>query len=460
MMNIGVRNNIQLAGKNVTVIGAARSGVAAARLLARVGAKVFLSDKDTSASDSPDVSGLKRVGIDTEFGAHSDRIYDADIMVVSPGVHQDAEIVKIAKQNHIPVISEVELASWHTELPIVAVTGSNGKTTTASILADMFMHAGYSTFLAGNIGIPFSKIVLENIDRAPEDGIHVLEISSFQMEHVYHFRPKVAVLLNLTADHLDRYPSMQNYAETKMRIIERMAGEDRVVYNNDDPMLRRLTKEVANRIPFSLGHHSQAVFRMNEEKIYDESHEIVIYLKDMALPGRHNVANFLAAATASQIFGVPLDGIRHVMKTFRGVPHRLEHVRTLNDIKFYNDSKATNVGSVRVALDSFSQPIILILGGRDKGADFRELLPHATPHVQLAVVLGEAADRIEQALFPNIPCKRVETIESAVSLAYGEAKPESVVLLSPACASFDMFENYEERGDTFKQAVRNLRRPD
>lgn len=449
---------IPLEDKRVSVIGAGRSGIAAAALLKAVGADVLLSDRNPDLERSKEIVRLKQSGVETELGVHSDSIFHADLMIVSPGVPQNAHLITVARERGVPVASEIEFASWYTDLPIVAVTGSNGKTTTATVLNHMFRQGDYTPFLSGNIGTPFSSIVVQHLHEAPANGIHVLEISSFQMEHIWYFRPHIAVLLNLSPDHLDRYASMAEYVSAKMRIIENMTEDDHIVYNGDDPVLRGHVKPRARLIPFSLHKNPEALFRVNEKKVYDQSEEIVIYLKDISLPGRHNLANFLAAATASRILNVPLRGISEVMKTFRGVPHRLEHVRTIDGIDFFNDSKATNIQSVKTAIDAFSRPIILIMGGRDKGADFRELLPLATEKVKQILVLGETADRIEETLSHVVPCKKVTTVESAVSLAHQNAEKGDAVLLSPGCASFDMFVNFEERGETFKKAVNRLRR--
>lgn len=448
---------IRLEGKRVSVIGALRSGTAAAGLLSVIGARVFISDMDPNLEGQEETTDLRKEGVESEFGIHTEKIYEADLMVVSPGVPQNAEVVLTAMERGIPVVSEVELASWYTELPIVAVTGSNGKTTTATILADMYREGDYVPLLAGNIGFPFSRSVLEILEKEPRNGIHVLEISSFQMEHIHGFRPKIAVLLNLSPDHLDRYSSMKNYVDAKMRIVENMKEEDHVVYNVDDPLLRQHVDTKARLTPFSLGSHRNVLFHVNEKSVYDESQEILISLEDILLPGRHNLANFLAAATAGKLLDVPRRGIRKVMKTFRGVPHRLEQVRTLDGIEFYNDSKATNVQSVKMAIDAFSRPLILIMGGRDKGADFMELLPPMTSKVKQVLVLGEAADRIQETLSRSIPCNKVTTIDSAVSLAHDIGENGDVVLLSPGCASFDMFKNFEKRGEAFKAAVKRLR---
>ena len=456
-MDIRSRHSIQLEGKKVTVIGAARSGKAAAQLLTELGAKVFLSDSSQTYETDEELSKLANLGVEIELGDHSKRSYEADLMVISPGVPQDAEIISVAVEKTIPVIGEVELASWFTQLPIIAVTGSNGKTTTSTILANMVKQGNYTPFLAGNIGVPFSKTVYELFGDEPENGIHILEISSFQMEHILHFKPKMAVLLNLTTDHIDRYSSIDSYAAAKMNLVKNMTEQDFVIYNLDDPGLLKYLHTEAIRVPFSIQKNANTVFSVNETKITDEFEKILVYLKDIALPGQHNLSNLLAAATASEILDIPYSGINRVMKTFCGVPHRLEHIRTLKGVDYYNDSKATNIHSVNVAIDSFSRPIILIMGGRDKGADFQDLLPKASSKVKQILVLGEAADRIQQTLSRDIPCSQVSTIDSAVFQAQKMAEPGDVVLLSPGCASFDMFKNFEERGDQFRTAVFNLR---
>ena len=456
MIDITVRENIELRGKMVAVIGARKSGTAAARLLNKVGADVLLSDQNESPPATKNLSELERLGVATEFGGHSEKIYASDMMVVSPGVPQNAGAIRRASEKEIPVVSEIELASWFTDLPIVAVTGSNGKTTTTAMLAEMCAKDKFTPFLAGNIGIPFSETVASILDAQPENGVHILEISSFQMEHIRHFRPKVAVLLNLSADHLDRYSSMAEYAAAKIRIIENMTADDTVVFNSDDLQLSEMIHTPAQLIPFALAGHSDSFFSVNETKVYDEANEILIYKKDVSLPGVHNLANFLAAATACRLLDVTVEAIQDVMQTFSGVPHRLEHVRTFDGVDYYNDSKATNIDSVKVSLDSFPGPVILIMGGRDKGANFRELHPFLAGKVKQIIVLGEAADRIQESLSPIPPSIRAHSLDSAVSLAHDYSASGDTVLLAPGCASFDMFANFEERGDCFKQGVNAL----
>ena len=320
----------------------------------------------------------------------------------------------------------------------------------------MCRQAGLTTYESGNIGTPFSKVVLENLGSEPENAVHVLEVSSFQMEQIHHFKPDVAILLNLSPDHLDRYGIMDKYVAAKLRIVENMTNKDHVVYNRDDKLLSKTLKTEAKMVPFSTGSGGGIRFNLNETKIYNESHEPFIYLDEISLPGSHNVANFLAAATAAEIIDVGEAAIKQVMKTFSGVPHRLEQLNTLDGITFYNDSKATNIESVKVALQSFNVPVVLILGGRDKGGDFNELTPYLADGVKLVITLGEAAERIEKTLSNHPPFLRADSMASAVSLAFQNSEAGDIILLSPGCTSFDMFDNFEQRGDTFREEVMRL----
>ncbi|MBH31867.1 MAG: UDP-N-acetylmuramoyl-L-alanine--D-glutamate ligase [Candidatus Marinimicrobia bacterium] len=452
MMDISQKNMIDLTGRKVAVIGGARSGLAAAMLLKEVGASPFVSE----ASNTFDIDRLDEMDIAYETGGHSEKVIESDLMMVSPGVPQDSDVVKQATAHAIPVVSEIELASWFTSNSIAAVTGSNGKTTTTSMLAEMCRNCGMTTFESGNIGTPFSTVVLENLGREMEDAVHVLEVSSFQMEQIHHFKPTVAVILNLSPDHLDRYGTMDAYVDAKLRIVENMTEGDHVVYNSADSLLRRRLKTGGTLVPFALNATDNLLFSLNETKIYDRSEKPFVYLSEISLPGRHNISNFLAAATAARLLKVDEEAIKNVMKTFSGVPHRLEKVRTLDNVTFYNDSKATNIESVKVAVESFKSPVTLILGGRDKGADFKELTPTLADGVKLVITLGEAAERIEKTLPKNPPFLRADSMASAVSLAYKKSIAGDVVLLSPGCTSFDMFDDFENRGDIFREEVMNL----
>lgn len=447
-----------LSSKKITVVGGAISGMAVCRLLTKVGAKAFLTDKRIPDGWPDKEQELSQLGIEFETGGHTEKSLETDLIVVSPGVPQDADILTQAGERGIPVVSEIEMASWHTELPIAAVTGSNGKTTTSFILAKMSSHGGYETFLAGNIGFPFADTVRSILGNEPDNGLHVLEISSFQMEHIRHFRPKIAVLLNLTADHLDRYPDMDAYARAKMNILNNMTENDWVVFNEDDAGLKPYLQTAARKVPFSLSRTPEALFTVNETKIYDETEEIIIYLKDVSLPGRHNLSNFLAAATVSRLLEIDSDNIRNIMTTFPGVEHRIEFVEELNGVKFYNDSKATNVDSVEVALRSFDNPLIVIMGGLDKGGDFSQLIPLIKSNVKEIILVGEATRIIAEAYSGVVHTQNAGDIHTAVDAAFHSAQSGDIVLLSPGCASFDQFKNYEERGKAFKTAVAGLKR--
>ena len=458
MTNWVDRPTQDLSGKNVTVVGGARSGMAVCRLLAEVKATAFLTDQKEPVNWTEKKQELSQLGIEYEIDGHTEKSLEADLIVVSPGVPLDADILTQAGEKGIPVVSEVELASWFTNLPIAAVTGSNGKTTTTTMLAEMCRYGGYETFLAGNIGFPFSDAVRSIIGNEPKNGLHVLEVSSFQMEHIRHFKPKVAVLLNLTADHLDRYTDMDAYARAKMNILNNMTENDQVVHNEDDPGLKPYLETSAQLIPFSLSTVPNALFTVNETKIYDATDEILIYLKDVSLRGKHNLSNFLAAATASNLLNIDSNSIGKVMSSFPGVEHRIEFVDNLEGVEFYNDSKATNVESVEVALKSFDNPLLVIMGGLDKGGDFRQLIPFMKSNVKKIVLVGKAAGIIAEAFSGVVPTQNARDIYSAVQIAFQLAQSGDVVLLSPGCASFDQFENFEERGKAFKAAIANLKR--
>ncbi|MFL3050283.1 MAG: UDP-N-acetylmuramoyl-L-alanine--D-glutamate ligase [Candidatus Neomarinimicrobiota bacterium] len=452
MMNILNHQIVELGGMKVSVIGGAKSGIAAAMLLKEVGAYPFVSDMNKSA----ELCLLNDMNIPNEIGDHSERVYDCNLMVVSPGIHQDSEVIAKAKKKSIPVISEIELAYWFSSIPIVAITGSNGKTTTTTILAEMCRKSGFKTFESGNIGTPFSTTVLDNLNNNFKNAIHILEVSSFQMEQIQHFKPQVAIILNLSEDHLDRYGTMESYINAKLNIVNNMSSDNHLVYNLDDKLLCKAIKTEATLVPFSLKVQNDLYFNLNETKIYNKIGEPFFFLDEMKIKGAHNISNFLAAATAAKIINVDDYAIKEVMKTFTGVPHRLEKVRTEGGVTFYNDSKATNLESVKVALESFEAPIILIIGGRNKGGSFKGLKPLFTNRVKLVIAIGEAADEIEKDFYKSPPVQKVVSMASAVSLAYKNSIEGDIVLLSPGCTSFDMFENFEDRGNIFKKEVMRL----
>ena len=455
-MNLKNRSAISIIEKKVSVIGLGKSGYAATILAHYLGGKVFASDLGNTTEILYRASQLRQKGIKCETGQHSNQIYDADLWVVSPGIPKEADIIIEAQKYNIPIVGEIEFASWFTETPIIAVTGSNGKTTTVHILAAMCQSDSINGKLAGNMGIPFSEIIIDEIKYPNPNRVYILEISSFQMEFIHHFRPIIGIFLNISPDHLDRHKTMAEYVAMKLNMVKNQTSGDAIVYNKDDPQLSKSIKNYPGKmLPFSLL-QSNVIFPLNATKIYDANGEPFIYMHDLALPGKHNLANMLAAATAANHIGIDKKIIADVMKSFSGVEHRLEHVKKLNEIVYINDSKATNLDSVIVAIESFDRPIVLILGGRNKGADFRLLLPHTKRHVKLIISYGEAGGEIAAAIGDAVRLKQVTSLMDAVATAHNLAIPGDIVLLSPGCASFDQFSDFEERGQQFKSWVHEL----
>ena len=453
-MNIHDRATIEIRGKKIVILGLALSGAAAAKLAVRQGADVFVSDNQDTLALQGTLTDLKALGIPGELGQHSDQIYDADLWIISPGIAQDSELVQKAQSNDIPIVSEIEFSSWFTTAPILAITGSNGKTTTAHLLAEMIQTDDLHGALAGNVGIPFAEMVLEDLVNPDPKRVWVLEISSFQMEFIEHFKPYIAIFLNITPDHLNRYPSMKEYIAAKMNMWSRQTAEDFIVYNADDTILvEEIAESTSRKIAFGLGHHPEAIFQPNRTKIYTEEHATLIEMNQLALPGKHNLANALAAATAAHLMGIPNKSIATTMSQFSGVPHRLEPIAEINGVTYINDSKATNLDAVQVALESFTQPIILLLGGLDKGGDFRSLLPHTHNNLKEVIAFGQAKELILTALRDAVRSTSVMDLKEALELAQNCSQPGDVVLLSPGCASFDQFENFEKRGDHFRSLV-------
>ena len=453
-MNIQNGANIEICGKKIVVLGLALSGIAAAKLAARQGADVFVSDNQDTSELQGTLTDLKELGINGELGQHSNQIYDADLWIISPGIPQDSELVQKGHHKGISIVSEIEFASWFTEAPILAITGSNGKTTTAHLLAEMIQTDDLHGLLAGNVGIPFSAMVLKDLENPDSKRVWILEISSFQMEFITHFKPYIAIFLNITPDHLNRYPSMKEYIAAKMKMWSRQTAEDFIVYNADDTILvEEIAESTSRKIAFGLDHHPEAIFQPNRTKIYTEEHATLIEMNQLALPGKHNLANALAAATAAHLMGIPNKFISATMSQFSGVPHRLESVAEINGVTYINDSKATNLDAVQVALKSFSQPIILLLGGLDKGGDFRSLLPHTHNNLKEVIAFGQAKELILTALRDAVRSTSVMDLKEALELAQNCSQPGDVVLLSPGCASFDQFNNFEERGNYFRSLV-------
>ena len=451
--------------KQVTVVGGARSGRAVAQLLAEAGATVFLTEQGPPPDGLEEA--LDEAGVAHEFGGHTARALDADFMVLSPGVPTQSNVVQQTRRSGIAVYSEIEAASWFCEAPIVAITGTNGKTTTTSLTGHVFRRAladapEREVIVAGNIGYPFSDYVL---DAGPRDVV-VLEVSSFQLDHVDTFRPRVSVILNITPDHLDRYDhDFHAYAQAKFNILRRQGEGDVVVYNRDDELVRDYVTETApEQGVWALGCTQAAgagpgAFLRDDRIVLriDDEDEPLMQRDELALRGRHNLYNSLAAAVSARVMEVENSVIRESLAGFEGVPHRLEEVRTVDGVLYVNDSKATNVNAVWYALESFDRPVVLIAGGRDKGNDYTDLKPLVREGVRAVVAMGESADTLYEELGAEADERaRARSMEEALDFAQGFARRGDAVLLSPACSSFDMYDNYEERGDLFRRLVKTL----
>ncbi len=429
-------------------------------MLAETGASVFVSDAGQIDRNTTDLFDAH--GINWESGVHTASALNCEAMVLSPGVPTEAAIVQEAISIQRSVLSEIEVAFRHCAADIVAITGSNGKTTTTTLTGHILEYATRDTsrhvFVAGNIGAAFSDIALT---AGPQDVV-VLEVSSFQLDHIRLFRPRVSVILNITPDHLDRYGGdFHAYASSKLRVYENQRTDDVLVVNGDDELLRDITTTTdgPRRLTISLREEvAEGGFLAGDEMIIRVNNkEMRMPTEDLPLRGRHNLYNSLAAAVAARAMEVRSDVIRESIASFQGVPHRLEFVRELDGVRYYNDSKATNVNAVWYALESFTEPIVLIAGGRDKGNDYSSLRQLVRRRVRTLIALGESAEEIEAELGPEASrAVRVDSMDAAVQTARIVAEEGDVVLLSPACASFDMFENYEHRGDTFKKLVGSL----
>ncbi len=451
----------EINGKHIVIAGAARSGVAAARLLKRKGAVPFISDAGTIPEAVQTL--LNNEGIRFEQNMHSDSALEGDFLVVSPGVPDSSSIIHGYITRNKEVFSEVEVASWFCRSPIIAVTGTNGKTSVASWMSHTWKIAGKDHILAGNIGMAFSDFV---DDTAPDKDV-LLEISSFQLDHIESFQPYVSIILNITPDHLDRYKNDFNlYADSKLSITANQSATDWFIYNFNDPILSGHAKQIAGKentpqlLAFTGGGEvASGAFVRNGNLILklNDNEEQIMQIGEIGLKGLHNLQNGMATALAARASEIKNEFIRESLKSFEGVTHRLEFVRKYEGVSYINDSKATNINSVWYALNSFNMPVVLILGGRDKGNDYRLLENQLREKVHTIVAIGEARQTIKLQLDKVVPhLTEADSMKDAVKKARKAAKRGEIVLLSPACSSFDMFENFEHRGNEFKQAVLDL----
>ena len=443
--------------KRLVILGGGESGVGTAILGKQKGWEVFLSDKGSLKPHYRET--LNKEGIQWEEGTHTEeKILSADVIMKSPGIPDKAPIIKKVHEKGIAVISEIEFASQYTDSLIVGITGSNGKTTTTLLTYHIFKEAGLQVGLGGNIGYSFAELVATE-----NPPYYVLEISSFQLDGIEHFAPHIAVLLNITPDHLDRYDyKFENYINSKFRIAMNQTENDYLIYDADDEVITQWlsTHTIKSKlIPFSIEKELPQGAFLKDNKIYImlENQTTEIDVEEISLRGKHNIKNTMAASVAARLVNIRNNSLRESLKGFKGAPHRLEEVKVVDGVTYVNDSKATNVNSVFYALDTIKTPIVWIVGGQDKGNDYNSLLPYVHEKVRAIVCLGVDNSPIIQS-FHNTIGTLVETrsMDEAVKLAQGFAQEGDTVLLSPACASFDLFKNYEERGDLFKAAVQKL----
>jgi UDP-N-acetylmuramoylalanine--D-glutamate ligase len=441
-------------GQRVVVVGAARSGVAAAELLARRGARVTLTDTRRSIDEA---ARLRDLGIALELGGHDPvTMARAELIVTSPGVPLRQPAIEEAEREGVPVIGELELASRWLRGRIVAITGTKGKSTTTTLTGRIFEHAGMPAIVGGNIGEALSS----QVDRSTPDVVHVVEVSSFQLENTVTFHPWIAVFLNFSPDHLDRHASVEEYAQAKARIFANQTAEDWAVVNADDSFVLELaSRGRARRLPFALASPLTSGLVVAGDAIAQRTAGAdtpLVPLSAVRLPGRHLLYDVLAAAAVGRLAGVTPAALTSAVASFAGLEHALEPVSSIGDVRFVNDSKATNVDAALRSIESFGRGLVVIMGGRYKGGDFGALGPALAARDAQVVAIGEAAPLLADALAPAVPVHAAGSMRGAVALAYSLARPGGVVLLAPACASFDMFRDYAERGRAFKGEVGRL----
>lgn len=447
---------MKLENKNVLVVGIARTGIAASNLLVRNKAKVLAVDDKNEADLKENIAELdNRVKVQAG-GIKINTISEFDLVVVSPGVNMRNSLLIKAKETGVPVWSEIELASRFISKPIIAISGTNGKTTTTTMTEKILQDSGENIFTGGNIGYPLSNIA----DRASQYSYIVLEISSFQLEWVDQFKPFISVILNITEDHLDRHLDFNEYASLKKRIFQNQTENNYLILNSDDPITANIEPEnKIYKLMFSrLGEVENGAF-LKKDNIVIRLHgkeKIIGPVSKLKVKGIHNIENGLVSALIGIITKVKPNTIMDSLAKYHGIDHRMEFVREINGIRFINDSKGTNVGATLKSIDSFGCPIILIAGGKDKGLDYRPLGDLIKRKVKYSILIGENKTKIRSELKGYASVDEARTLEDAVTIAFSKAKPEDVILFSPASSSFDMFKNYEERGSVFKKAVLSL----
>ncbi|MFZ0415562.1 MAG: UDP-N-acetylmuramoyl-L-alanine--D-glutamate ligase [Candidatus Acidiferrales bacterium] len=451
-----MRQGVDLEGKRVLVVGLARTGLVVSLFCAAYGAHVTATDEKPEAELKEAAEKLRAAGVTLELGGHRPETFlNQDLIIVSPGVPAKSPPLELARNRGIPVWSEIELAWRLLRGKLVAITGSNGKTTTTALIGHILQSAKIPVLVGGNIGTP----LLARVEASSDSTVTVAEVSSFQLELIEAFRPDVGVLLNLTPDHIDRHGSFEEYARAKQRIFENMIDRDAAVLNADDLEVARRGPSHGQVFWFSrLKRLAAGTFVRGDEILFrrEGAESVVMRRSEIPLRGEHNLENVLAATTAAMLAGAPADAIAPAVRTFPGVEHRLEYVAEIRGVAFYNDSKATNVDAALKAIEAFPGSLFVILGGKDKGAPYAPLREPLKQKAKRVLLIGAAAGKIAEELEGAVAMERAGTLERAVELALDEARPGDTVLLAPACASFDQFENFEQRGRAFKEIVARL----
>lgn len=453
---------MQMEGKKIVVVGLGVTGRAVARFAKSRGASVCVADSGDAAALAEAEAEMTALGVKTELGPHRPETFaGSELIVVSPGISENLAPLRVAAASGVEVIGEIELASRFIATPMVAVSGTNGKTTVTSLIGEMLRRSAKRVFVGGNIGDP----LIGYIERGQDAEIAVVEVSSFQLDTTERFRPKVAVMLNVAEDHLDRYRDLAAYTASKARLFRNQGPTDTAVFNASDTAVRAMAESVAARRLF-FGKEEVLPKNADGSALVTDERIVVrmggagakeISLAGFRLRGPHNRENAAAAALAAMAAGASLTGVQDALNAFAGLPHRLQRVGAVEGVDFYDDSKATNVDAVRRALETFTSPVVLLLGGRDKNTDLSPLAGMVAGRVKQAVVMGEAAARLASVLAPVVPVTEAASMAEAVDVAFAACRPGEAVLLSPACASFDWYENYARRGEDFCRAVEAIK---
>ena len=439
-------------GIKIAVLGLGKSGIACANLAISKGYSVFASDSGKARTHKQMKLNKK---VELEFGKHSQKVLDSDIIIKSPGLPNDLDILKQARKQEIPVLSELDFAlNFAKPKKIIAVTGTNGKTTTTTLIYEIIKKGYKNTFVAGNIGFPISEVVT----KLNSKSVLVLELSSYQLEDSPYFKPTVSVSMNITPDHLKHHHTMANYVKAKANIFINQNKQDYAIYNHNDKYLRKaVTKTKANKFEFNYNKTKNCIYYKDGTIYLKKNNKTIKLNPKINIPGKHNIDNILAAVAASYIAGTKAAIIEKVISNFKGVEHRIEFVKEINGVKYYNDSKGTNVDSTKVALESFDKNIQLILGGQDKGSPYKPIFNLIKKKVKNIFLIGEATNIIKKQLKGSAKMTECETLSNAIKKIHSVAEKGDIVLFSPACASFDQFNDFEHRGREFKKFVLALK---